>query len=107
MAKSLNYLIHNIKLWHKRTFTKATLQGQVNKLREELEEFEKNPSADEWADVMVCVIGIGRIQGYDFNAALEAVYEKNLARDWPTEPAEDGTFQHIEPAAEVAPVPED
>ena len=75
-----------------------TVNSPALKCAKEAREFAEEPSLDEAADVLTCVLGWVHLAGHDVHALLAASHTKmaiNNARTWQQQP--DGTWQHIEP----------
>lgn len=78
-----------------RTVGRATIEAQVGKLREEVEEVAEAPSIEELADVVIVATTAAAILGYDFRDLLVEVArktERNAKRVWASRP--DGTAHH-------------
>lgn len=70
--------------WHKETFPDATLEGQLSKFEDELQEFMVNQNLEEYADLTVVACGIMR---FDFQKGFEALYTAFLyagVEEWTT-----------------------
>lgn len=68
----------------------------IAKLPEEAKEFIDNPSLDEGADVLLCVLIELKQRAWSLEDLLEATLKKcylNEARKWERQP--DGTIHHI------------
>lgn len=74
--------ILSIAKWHEETFPDATLDGQIEKFYEELNEYNEETNLQELADMFIVACGISR---FDSVVALEyfAVVFKALL-DWKT-----------------------
>lgn len=70
----------------------------------EAAEFAADPSLEEAADVLICLLGWAELNGLDGQAIVEAAAAKmqvNLARTWSQKP--DGTWQHVTPTVTANP----
>jgi NTP pyrophosphatase (non-canonical NTP hydrolase) len=74
-------------------FDDSPLESQFFKLREELEELEIRQDPHELADMIVVLINIARIQGWDIEQALSEKFETLKERVWEKQP--DGTYHHV------------
>lgn len=75
---------------------KGRVGSGIAKLPEEVQEFIEDPSLDEAADVLLCVLIELRQRGYDLVQLLVVAETKmnlNLLREWEVQP--DGTIHHI------------
>lgn len=66
------------------------------KAAHEAEEFRADPSLEEAADVLMCLIGALDYRGHsiaDLAAAVAAKVEVNKMRTWAQQP--DGSWQHV------------
>ena len=70
-----------------------SVEDDVTKFREESAEFLANPSAEEAADALGCLVHFCHLKGLDLKAAVRAKFEKNKARKWERQP--DGTWHHV------------
>lgn len=71
----------------------ATFVSHTQKLRDELQEFEANPSStDELADIGIVLLALMSRMGVDFDSALRQKMEVNRRRSWHRKG--DGTYQH-------------
>lgn len=108
--------IDTIIQWHKETFPDATLDGQIKKFEEELNEYNEEKNMQELADMFIVACGIAR-----FNSIIALEYfavvfkalrtwkilgvigvlqvvidekmEKNRKRVWKT--TSEGTYHHV------------
>lgn len=75
------------------------------KVAHEAQEFAENPCVEEFADVIICLVGAAFHHGWsetDIARAIEAKVAVNRARTWKQEP--DGTWQHTsDPATDWSP----
>lgn len=78
MAETIKTIID----WHAKTFPDATLEGQIEKFYEELDEYNEAVNMQELADMFIVACGIAR---FDSMVALEyfTVVFKALL-DWKT-----------------------
>lgn len=105
LAQSYNFdgldfqnLIYNVGRWaEERNITKeggATSFSQLRKLHEEANEFEMAENhydaCLEFGDILVVVLQIARLRGFDINQCLSMAYEKIRRR---TGKMVDGVFQ--------------
>jgi len=107
-------LAANIALWNAKVFPDATEESQTLKLHEEMMEYEKEHTLDEWADCIIAAAGLkyrfhtflGQI-AWDYlmtesffkgvNLAFNAVQEKmaeNVKRKWVKD--ELRIYRHVE-----------
>ena len=66
------------------------------KAAHEAVELASNPTLEEMADVIICLVGTALHHGWTFGQVMDAVHYKtavNRARQWAQEP--DGTWQHV------------
>lgn len=61
--------IKSIIEWHEQTFPDATLEGQLEKFKEEEKEYSETPNLLELADMFIVACGIAR-----FNSILSMKY---------------------------------
>ena len=69
------------------------------KAAHEAAEFARAPSAEEAADVLICLLGWAELNGLSaasIVAEAEVKMQINLARTW--ELQQDGTWQHFQPS---------
>jgi hypothetical protein len=107
--------IKSIILWHEQTFPDATLEGQLQKYQDELQEFaESNKDITELADMFIVACGICRFSlargmtafwkvadlaagillvKEQFDAAVNKKMQINRNRKWTIGK---GNYQHIE-----------
>ena len=91
-----NELFERVGRWALSTFPKATLEGTINHLRDEVQnEVHPECDAEELADIVILAIHLATRRGIDLYAEVEKKIAINEARAWPTEPNEDGYFPHI------------
>lgn len=57
----------SIAKWHQETFPDATMEDQLRKFDEEMEEYERSPSYEELADMFIVACGLCR---FDLIVAL-------------------------------------
>lgn len=107
--------IKSIIEWHEQTFPDATMEGQCDKFREELDEYIKEPSAYELADMFIVACGVARFDYVraalcfstvwevyqkasfifiksDFDKAINEKMAKNRKRIW--NKTAEGTYHH-------------
>ena len=66
------------------------------KAAHEAQELADDPSLEEFADVLICLVGTALAHGWTEDDVAAAVLDKvavNSARTWAQEP--DGTWQHV------------
>ena len=76
-----------------------SVRSPALKCAKEAREFADEPSLEEAADVLTCLLGWLHLAGHEVIDLLAASHSKmavNLARTW--EKQSDGTWQHIEPS---------
>lgn len=88
-----NARIGDIQRWYRDTFEHYSPGAMVLKTFGEATEFRDDPSAEEAADILICVIGWAQAAEVDLLKAVTLKMEKNKARRWQLQP--DGTYQHI------------
>lgn len=75
---------------------KGRVGSGIAKLPEEVQEFIEDPSLDEAADILLCLVIELRQRGFGLVELLvkaEYKMELNLTREWEVQP--DGTIHHI------------
>lgn len=99
-GSAIQQLQDRIVAWQRKQFPNQTVQGQLNHLRHEVREVQKDPNdLTEWADVLILFLGsAGRnfFVTQDLIAAAHAKMAINEKRQWPAEADKDGVFHHIE-----------
>jgi NTP pyrophosphatase (non-canonical NTP hydrolase) len=101
---SLTSTLLKIKAFQQKYFGKSEPAGALNHLKQELLEIEEalepGREADfleEVADLVFMVNQLLFLKGFeieDLNEALKKKLDKNLARNWPEEPDENGVYNH-------------
>lgn len=79
--------------WSRATFRAATPQRALDRTDDEFCELLEAQSAEEAADVVICLCGFAAAKGFDLAAAVEAKMAINRQRKWKLNG--DGTAQHI------------
>lgn len=83
--------------WAAKTFPRANLDGVLNHLKREIQEFEEDPSdISELADMLMLVMDAGRLSGHSADDILKAFSKKhidNTKRKWALLP--DGSYTHV------------
>lgn len=85
----------NYEFFNQAALNAASPDSQLDKLAEELQELREDHTAEEAADVMVCLIGFlikSDISMWEFLEALDDKTEINLARKWTLQP--EGFYRH-------------
>lgn len=67
--------IKSIIEWHEQTFPDATLEGQCDKFREELDEYVKEQSVYELADMFIVACGVARFDYAKAALCFSTVWE--------------------------------
>lgn len=67
--------IKSIIEWHEQTFPDATLEGQIEKLDDELSEYGESECLEELADLFIVACGIARFDNISALVAFERVSE--------------------------------
>jgi hypothetical protein len=97
-SRYLQELQDKIAAFNERTFPGQTVHGVANHLAKEAGELAAEPGdLMEQADVLILLLQVCHKQGVSGSELLRNAFTKveiNEKRDWPKEPAEDGTFQH-------------
>jgi len=102
---SLTSILIKVTAFQKKYFSKTTPVGILNHLRQELDEIEeavaqgapKEHLKEEVADVYFMANQLMHTLDIDFDELTEAItkkLDKNLARNWPDEPDENGVYNH-------------
>lgn len=104
-----------IAKWHQETFPDATMEDQLQKFDEEMEEYERTPTLEELADMFIVCCGLCRFDlivamsyftivattlnerkelyaSAIFPAKVEEKMEKNRKRTWEKTPQ--GNYHH-------------
>lgn len=84
----------SIGKWADETFGRQfTAQRQCDRVLEECRELVAEPSAEEAADVAICLFVVAHRMGFDLQAAIDAKMDINRRRKWRVNG--DGTGYHI------------
>jgi tRNA(Met) C34 N-acetyltransferase TmcA len=72
--------------WHSKTFLKATLESQIDKLKEEIEEVKNSSNMREFytelADTYISCIALQRWSGYAMELAYFIIRELEKSVNW-------------------------
>lgn len=71
--------------WARDTFGASTPERALERAQEEWDELKLKPSAEEAADVVICLTAYVRTLGSDMAAEVERKMEINRAREWVTD----------------------
>ncbi len=74
--------IETIARWHSETFKDATLDGQIEKFYEELNEYNEETNLQELADMFIVACGISRFDSVVALEYFDVVFKALL--DWKT-----------------------
>lgn len=81
-------LMTYIMNWNARTFPDATLEGQINKLQEEMTEYkEAKTNGDKWHEIADIFIVLGGLRRWNYKEGLKL--EKELIRSAKNEALKD------------------
>ena len=72
----------SISDWARETFGASTPERALERAQEEWDELKLKPSAEEAADVVICLTAYVRTLGSDMAAEVERKMEINRAREW-------------------------
>lgn len=93
---SLGTLQREISKWADINFPGRDAISVHNKLKQEMEEWAKNPDdAEEFADVMILVLDWMQLKGINAQAAINAKMGVNIKRNWVFD-STNRTWQHTE-----------
>lgn len=81
--------------WCCAVFPNATNAGALAHLKREVEEFLESEDPSEAADIVLLLMSHANINKYDLLAEVCKKIQVNRSRKWPTEPNDEGFYEHI------------
>lgn len=96
MTMDLRAFQHQVNDWQLETFPDSTLASVLAHLREEHDELQLDPSAEECADVFLLLLTVANKQGFSLSEAVWSKFFINRQRTW--HQTKHGYRKHTEPS---------